>query len=102
MPKLSPVSFSELVRKLTALDFEGPFSGGKHLFMVKGDLRLTIPNPHRQDIGVDRLNKKNSKTRGNTEGRMEPGLKTKGFSFLPHSVGRPHYFLNVIQEAELS
>jgi predicted RNA binding protein YcfA (HicA-like mRNA interferase family) len=57
MPKLSPVSFSELVRKLKALDFEGPFSGGKHLFMVKGDLRLTIPNPHRQDIGVDLLKK---------------------------------------------
>ncbi len=57
MPKLSPVSFSELVRKLKSLDFEGPFSGGKHLFMVKGDLRLTIPNPHRQDIGVDLLKK---------------------------------------------
>jgi len=53
--KLSPVSFNELVRKLKALDFEGPFSGGKHLFMVKGDVRLTIPNPHRQDIGVDLL-----------------------------------------------
>ena len=53
MSKLSPVSFSELVRKLKALDFEGPFSGGKHLFMIKSDLRLTIPNPDRQDIGVD-------------------------------------------------
>ena len=55
MSKLSPVSFNELVRKLKALDFEGPFSGGKHLFMVKGDVRLTIPNPHRKDIGVDLL-----------------------------------------------
>jgi len=55
MSSLSPVSFSELVRKLKSLDFEGPFSGGKHLFMIKGDLRLTIPNPHRQDIGVDLL-----------------------------------------------
>lgn len=55
MPKLSPVSFSELVRKLKALGFEGPFSGGKHLFMVKDDLRLTIPNPHKRDIGIDLL-----------------------------------------------
>mgnify|MGYP000938507098 CR=1 FL=1 len=55
MSKLSRVSFNELVRKLKALDFEGPFSGGKHLFMVKGELRLTIPNPHRQDIGIDLL-----------------------------------------------
>jgi len=55
MSKLSRVSFNELVRKLNALDFEGPFSGVKHLFMVKGELRLTIPNPHRQDIGIDLL-----------------------------------------------
>jgi predicted RNA binding protein YcfA (HicA-like mRNA interferase family) len=55
MPKLRSVSFSELVRKLKALNFEGPFSGGKHLFMVNGHLRLTIPNPHRQDIGADLL-----------------------------------------------
>ena len=55
MSKLSSVSFSELVRRLKALDFEGPLSGGKHLFMVKNDLRLTIPNPHKQDIGVDLL-----------------------------------------------
>jgi hypothetical protein len=57
MSKLSPVSFSELVRKPKALDFEGPFSGGKHLFMVRNDLRLTIPNPHKQDISVDLLNR---------------------------------------------
>jgi len=55
MSKLAPVSFSELVRKLRALGFKGPFGGGKHLFMVKEDLRLTVPNPHRQDIGVDLL-----------------------------------------------
>ena len=55
MPRLSPVSFSELVRKLKSLGFEGPVSGGKHLFMLKRDLRLNISNPHRQDIGVDLL-----------------------------------------------
>ena len=55
MPKLTPVAFDELVRKLHALGFEGPFAGGKHLFMIRGSLRLTIPNPHRQDIGVDLL-----------------------------------------------
>ena len=55
MSKLSSVSYNELVRKLKSLGFEGPFSGGKHLFMVKDDLRLTIPNPHKQDIGVDLL-----------------------------------------------
>jgi len=55
MPRLRPVSFNELVRRLKALGFEGPFSGGKHLFMIKGDLRLTIPNPHGHDVGADLL-----------------------------------------------
>jgi predicted RNA binding protein YcfA (HicA-like mRNA interferase family) len=55
MARLSPVSFNELVRKLKALGFEGPISGGKHLFMLKGDVRLNVSNPHRQDIGVDLL-----------------------------------------------
>jgi predicted RNA binding protein YcfA (HicA-like mRNA interferase family) len=55
MPRLAPVSFSELVRKLRALGFEGPFGGGKHLFMVREGMRLTLPNPHRQEVGVDLL-----------------------------------------------
>ena len=55
MSKLTPVSFSELVKKLRVLGFEGPIGGGKHLFMVKENLKLTMPNPHRQDIGIDLL-----------------------------------------------
>jgi predicted RNA binding protein YcfA (HicA-like mRNA interferase family) len=55
MPKLMPVSHNELVKRLKAFDFEGPYSGGKHLYMVRGNLRLTIPNPHKQNIGVDLL-----------------------------------------------
>jgi predicted RNA binding protein YcfA (HicA-like mRNA interferase family) len=50
MPSLSPVSRRELVRKLTALGFEGPFPGGKHEWMRRGELRVTIPNPHRGGI----------------------------------------------------
>jgi predicted RNA binding protein YcfA (HicA-like mRNA interferase family) len=46
MPDLNPVSRRELVRKLKALGFEGPFPGGKHQWMRRGGLRLTIPNPH--------------------------------------------------------
>jgi predicted RNA binding protein YcfA (HicA-like mRNA interferase family) len=55
MPKLNPVSRSELIRGLTLFGFEGPYVGGKHSFMIKGDRRLTIPNPHRKEIGVDLL-----------------------------------------------
>jgi len=50
MPR--PVSRFALVRKLRKFGFVGPYSGGKHEFMEKGNLRLVIPNPHRGDIGV--------------------------------------------------
>jgi predicted RNA binding protein YcfA (HicA-like mRNA interferase family) len=53
--KLSPVSWLHLVKKLKRFDFEGPFRGGKHPYMVKGDLVLTIPNPHKKEISVDLL-----------------------------------------------
>jgi len=53
--KLSPVSWNNLVRKLKKFGFEGPYQGGKHPYMVKGDLVLTIPNPHKKEIGVDLL-----------------------------------------------
>jgi hypothetical protein len=46
MPSLDPVSRRELIRKLKALGFEGPFPGGKHDWMRRGRLRLTIPNSH--------------------------------------------------------
>ena len=43
MPSLNPVSRHELVRKLRALSFEGPFPGGRHQWMRRGGLRVTIP-----------------------------------------------------------
>ncbi len=55
MPKLSPCSWRELVSTLKALGFIGPYEGGKHPYMVKGDLVLTLPNPHKQEISVDLL-----------------------------------------------
>ena len=45
----------QLVTALHRLGFEGPYSGGKHQFMVRGELVLTGPNPHHGDIGVGRL-----------------------------------------------
>ena len=55
MPKLSPVSWKDLVKRLRKLGFKGPYEGGKHPFMIKDDLTLTIPNPHRGEISVDLL-----------------------------------------------
>jgi len=55
--KLSPVSWKQLVSKLKSFGFDGPYSGGKHPFMIKGDLVLSLPNPHRKQIGVDLLSR---------------------------------------------
>jgi hypothetical protein len=35
----------------------GPYSGGKHQFMIKDEIQLTIPNPHQSDIGINLLMK---------------------------------------------
>jgi predicted RNA binding protein YcfA (HicA-like mRNA interferase family) len=53
--KLSPISWSNLVKKLRKFGFDRPYRGGKHPYMVKGDLVLTLPNPHRKEISVDLL-----------------------------------------------
>ena len=53
--QLRPVSWKTLVRKLSSLGFNGPYAGGKHNFMVRGELRLTIPNPHTGDINISLL-----------------------------------------------
>ena len=57
MSKLSPIPHKDFIKRLRDFGYEGPFSGGKHLYMLKGDMRLTIPNPHRQKINVDLLSR---------------------------------------------
>jgi len=53
--KLKPVTWKTLIRKLHNLGFNGPYLGGKHHFMTKDELRLTIPNPHAGGISVPLL-----------------------------------------------
>ena len=50
MPAIKPIKHKELIHFLRKFNFSGPFSGGKHQFMIKGDLRIRIPNPHKRDI----------------------------------------------------
>jgi predicted RNA binding protein YcfA (HicA-like mRNA interferase family) len=40
------ISRKELIRKFKALGYSGPFSGGRHQFMIKGKKKIRIPNPH--------------------------------------------------------
>ena len=55
MPRLGPIKRRELISYLRQLGFTGPYAGGKHQFMVKENLRVRIPNPHRSDIGTNLL-----------------------------------------------
>ena len=57
MPRLGPIKRTELVSYLQTLGFEGPYSGGKHQFMVKGTIRLRLPNPHHIDVGRELLSR---------------------------------------------
>jgi predicted RNA binding protein YcfA (HicA-like mRNA interferase family) len=55
MPPLGPIKRKDLLRYLIKLGFEGPYAGGKHQFVVKGDVSLRVPNPHQADIGKELL-----------------------------------------------
>ncbi|MDO8521548.1 MAG: type II toxin-antitoxin system HicA family toxin [bacterium] len=44
------ISWRNLVQRFRELGFDGPYSGGRHLFMVKGRLKVRISNPHHGDI----------------------------------------------------
>lgn len=53
MPYLGPIKRKDLIFYLKRLGFEGPYPGGNHEYMVreKDSATVTIPNPHRGDIG---------------------------------------------------
>ena len=57
MPVLGSIKRRDLIRALKQAGFEGPYAGGKHEFLVKGNLRLTLPNPHKAEIGKDLLSR---------------------------------------------
>jgi predicted RNA binding protein YcfA (HicA-like mRNA interferase family) len=55
MPAFGPIKRRELIAFLKQFGFSGPYSGGKHQYMVRGELRLYVPNPHEADIGPELL-----------------------------------------------
>ncbi len=55
MPRLGPIKRRDFIGYLKIAGFSGPYSGGKHQFMIKDDLVLHIPNPHEGDIGRELL-----------------------------------------------
>jgi len=57
MSRLTPVSWRDLVKRLQELGFEGPYAGGKHAQMRRGDVTVIITNPHDGDISVGLLSR---------------------------------------------
>ena len=57
MPRLTPISRRNLIRKLITFGFKGPYQEGKHPYMIKGEISLTVPNPHESMISIDLLSR---------------------------------------------
>jgi len=55
MPKLSPISWRAFVQRMREFGFSGPYQEGRHPYMAKGALTVTVPNPHDGDIRQDLL-----------------------------------------------
>lgn len=55
MPRFGAIKRKDLIYYLRSFGFTGPYSGGKHQFMINGNIRLVIPNPHKGDISRDLL-----------------------------------------------
>ena len=55
MPRFGPIKRRSLIRYFRDLGFEGPLSGWRHQFMVRGSIVVRIPNPHHGDIAKDLL-----------------------------------------------
>ena len=57
MPPFGAIDRKTLIRTFRNLGFEGPFSGGRHQFTVRGDVTVRIPNPHQGDISIGLLSR---------------------------------------------
>jgi hypothetical protein len=55
VPPLGPIRRDDLIRRLRIHGFQGPYSGTKHQFMIRGENRLRLPNPHQRDVGKELL-----------------------------------------------
>ncbi len=53
--RLTPVSRRVFIQRLRRMGFEGPYSGGRHEFMLRDDRRLILPNPHRSVVDASLL-----------------------------------------------
>jgi predicted RNA binding protein YcfA (HicA-like mRNA interferase family) len=57
MPPFGPVKRKDLIAHLKQAGFDGPYAGGKHQFMLKGNITIAVPNPHQGDVGRELLSR---------------------------------------------
>ena len=50
MPAFGPISRRDLIAYLRNVGFDGPYVGGRHQHMDNGQVKVSIPNPHRGNI----------------------------------------------------
>ena len=55
MSRLGPISLRTFIARMRKFGFDGPYQEGKHPYMIKGPITLTIPNPHDGEISQDLL-----------------------------------------------
>jgi len=55
VPSFGPTKRTVLMRYFRQLGFDGPYSGGRHQFMIRGEVTVRLPNPHQGEIGRDLL-----------------------------------------------
>lgn len=55
MPRLGPLSLRAFIVRMRKFGFAGPYQEGRHPYMLKGSITLTIPNPHEKEISQDLL-----------------------------------------------
>lgn len=61
MPAFGPISRRGLIRHLRQLGFDGPYSGGKHEFVIRGNVTLHVPNPHDESLACNRSTSTNTR-----------------------------------------
>ncbi|MBI1801861.1 MAG: type II toxin-antitoxin system HicA family toxin [Chloroflexi bacterium] len=54
MPVFGPIKRRDLIRFLNELGFDGPYSGGRHQYMVKGQLSYDLLAKLLRQAGIDR------------------------------------------------
>jgi predicted RNA binding protein YcfA (HicA-like mRNA interferase family) len=55
MPTFGPIRRADLIFYLRRAGFTGPLPGGKHEYLVRGQRKVYVPNPHRGDISKQML-----------------------------------------------